>query len=778
MSMFRSAADISSSDPEFSSGSENENEGAIGQEQQNHAEPGNPEEQDVFDNLAQLVEDEDVLASNGPGNEHGLGGTLDLDSDGHATVMTSALLEFFCLSRAAEILNGQPGSHGRYTRDSPEVKYLGKKMYTYQSQFLSSHGVVAGGIEGEDWGTTRQHYRDSLDMLGHAALEGMNLGVPPARPPSRGAIVETRYASPSDRQLVPTAITLSKTNAETSHQSVWDLQRRISSKGMHQRHLGHGVNFTSLLQRPQTLPRQPSGPLRLIDTHQTPVLDRSSRYALEFSEIRVLGRGSFGQVFEVRNHVDGQNYAIKKISLSQERLEKLQHGGIHHLEHIMKEIRTLARLEHKNVVRYYGAWAEQTPVVSETQPLDGTRDVQTNVETLSEDPADEEQSFGIVFEQSDDAVVFEDDDSKSASIYSSSGRADSGSNERQRRNSRLTVASSRSKKSSVLSTADEDDDVESIPRYFSIPEAGHLSQGHTSTWGDTDGDIFTDGMSEDPSKMQVRYNAHSPAPAVVLHIQMSLHPLTLSTFLSPRPGSQPVISNSSSPRHCFHLLPSLKLLLGILSGVEYLHSKGIVHRDLKPANIFLSMREDGRNACRTCMTQNEMTQNPYRPRIGDFGLVTDIPHCTDPTTTDAVMIQDSPTKARHVGTEFYCPPRQDSNASHAANENIIDEKLDVFALGVILFELVYGLRTKMERQMVLFELTRNGKPGRINLPADFATKVDCAGVKLANDESVADSIAACIKGMLEFDYQKRWRCADVRKSLEHLVAMVDKNSSE
>jgi hypothetical protein len=38
------------------------------------------------------------------------------------------------------------------------------------------------------------------------------------------------------------------------------------------------------------------------------------------------------------------------------------------------------------------------------------------------------------------------------------------------------------------------------------------------------------------------------------------------------------VTSTLARRHCFHLLPSIKLVMDIVSGVEYLHSKGIVHR--------------------------------------------------------------------------------------------------------------------------------------------------------------------------------------------------------
>lgn len=757
MAMFQPEADVSISDPESSS-EDGELEFPSHVHDPNPAEDDRNSEMEMLEVFEQLAIDQEFPTNPRTGNDHGLGNVLDLDADGHATVMTSALLEFYCMCRAAEILNQQPGSHGQYTRDSPEARFLGKKMYQYQSQLLSAHGVVAGGIDGEDWGLTRQYYRDSLDILGRAALEGADMQIAP--PSNQDGTPNT-----TSKQVVTTSKQLGAvTEKEKPPQEVWDLQKRQQDSSNKQDHNGHLVALNNLLQPPSVGMNTPS-PAPIIQGPTASVTSHSSRYMMEFSEIKVLGRGSFGQVFEVKNHVDGQRYAVKKIPVSRRRLEMLQQDGGHHLEHIMKEIRTLARLEHHNVVRYYSAWVEHTYSVSE-QPSEQKSDAidSDNEETQEsiEDPIDEEQSFGIVFENSDDdGVIFEDDSNSAASPSSIPPRVEQKPRGRHSRDSHFS-SSYRSKRSWKISGADEDDDVESIQRNFSIPEPGPLSRGLTSTWG-TDGDIFTDGLTEDPSKLQVQLHKDSRAPAVVLHIQMSLHPLTLSTFLSPRPPSFRVDPNRPpSPRHCFHILPSLELMLGILSGIEYVHSQRIVHRDLKPANIFLSPRDDPVPPCKAC---NCEPKTAYRPRIGDFGLVADITRDSEPSASRAVVVQDSPHRKRHVGTEFYCPPRS------ASSDYSIDEKLDVYALGVILFELLYKLDTKMERQLVLFDLTRNADG--IKLPADFATKVDCGKVEVDDRLCVADLLAASIKGMLEVDARRRWTCKDVRKHLEYVVSVVE-----
>lgn len=765
MSMFRSAADISSSDPESSS-EESDNESLP--EIRVDAEPST----DAAASLDELLLDDYDLPTPGRlGQDNILGGALDLDADGHASVMTSALLEFFCLTRAAEFLNAQPRSFGRFTRDSPEVKQLAKQMFRYKSQFLSTHGIVAGGIEDDDWEMIRQYYRDNLDMLGNAAIGEATLDHSSERPTSReGNNDSARPPLTKSQSLISsTKIYQAAIEPDPSSSSHWDVQKRNPGPPTNQGHSESFLHLNNLLRAPQ-LPIGEPGTMALVSTKFEPTIDHTSRYASEFLEVKLLGRGSFGQVFEARHHVDGQSYAVKKIPLSKWRLEMLQQEGVQHLEHILKEIRTLARLDHKNVVRYFGAWVEERPAFPESAPLEPAGDLHVELEPSEEkhDPAEEDQSFGIVFGLSSndgehDDVNKSDSHSHGTSVWS---------NSRPRRNSRFTNASSLSKKSAISSSGDYDDeDVESIQRNFSIPKAGVLSQDYTSTSDFTGTDIFTNDMSEDPSKFQLtRRDKSTQNQTVVLHIQMSLHPLTLSTFLNPK-------HRSTSACHCFHLLPSLRMLLGILSGVEYLHSKGIVHRDLKPANIFLSAREDDEGSCHSCRGVNDQPiRNQYRPRIGDFGLVADISHCADtpvPSGVVAVQTGQSPRRRlRHVGTEFYCPPKPGSSQYE------INEKLDVFALGVILFELLYRLSTKMERQLVLAELTRRGsQDGTVRVPEDFEDKIECGRVKLANGMSVAESLSTCIQGMLQPDSHRRWSCKDVRKSLQEIVCMIESEPS-
>ncbi|KAK2808026.1 hypothetical protein FQN50_005108 [Emmonsiellopsis sp. PD_5] len=795
-SMFRSPEDISSSDSDpLSEASEEDNQSSHGPE-------------DPISGLG-----ESANASGSPPSSHNYGSSpheeiemstrLDpdipeLNAEGQAAMMTAALLEFYCLSRAADILNGQPGSHGRYTRDSPEVKFLGRHLYTYKSQFLSNHGVLAAGVDGEDWESARKYYRDNLDVLGVAALRELGPSAQPSRPPSRGGMAQSS-GNINIGKLQRRLEGLDIENIQNFVPQRPGLQRRITDKPNAVAPTeGFPSNIADLVSYSRTT--FPHLPISLPALYPQPINLGSSRYTNEFEEEALIGKGSYGAVYRAKHHVDGQLYAVKKIPLSEKRLRQLQEGGLRELDKILKEIRTLAKLEHPNVVRYFGAWAEcsnrpflESP--SQSFPATPLRMNENQPPLLSHGSSNnDELSFSIMFEDSSHGIVFENSSTNhEAAVEDTESSSDSSG---ARRDKRKFFQGNSGKGDN------KDDEVESLPRQFSF-----LPNEQTTTNSETDDDIFSDGMGHSGSRGQIsrKRDITKPGPILTLHIQMSLHPLSLAKYLNPKPGAPP----ADFPQHCFHLVPSLKIILGILSGVEYLHATGIVHRDLKPANIFLSPagpQDD--TVCPTC-EKSSTTKTWYTiPRIGDFGLVAEISRYGENKNDPNSPLTAMGARARPVGTEFYRPPivppsrptpQRSSSAnslqsihnSHPGyehfemqNSHTIDESLDVFALGVILFELLYRFETRMERQMTLSDLTCSPNKGGIHsqrgsqhpvpiLPNDFAAKVNCSGV-VQEGPDVLSMLTLCIKGMLNPDSRRRWSCRDVQRCLNGILSMCEK----
>ncbi|OTB05744.1 hypothetical protein M426DRAFT_319421 [Hypoxylon sp. CI-4A] len=113
----------------------------------------------------------------------------------------------------------------------------------------------------------------------------------------------------------------------------------------------------SLSSLAQTLPMR----LRRESSTRGPI---SSRYKEDFVEEARLGKGGFGEVVKARKKLDGQIYAIKKIS------QRSQAS----LTEILKEVRLLSQLSHPAVVRYYNTWLEEIPDFSDSDEGSVTED--------------------------------------------------------------------------------------------------------------------------------------------------------------------------------------------------------------------------------------------------------------------------------------------------------------------------------------------------------------------------------------------------------------------
>jgi eukaryotic-like serine/threonine-protein kinase len=181
-----------------------------------------------------------------------------------------------------------------------------------------------------------------------------------------------------------------------------------------------------------------------------------------------------------------------------------------------------------------------------------------------------------------------------------------------------------------------------------------------------------------------------------------------------------------------------KIIHDLAVAIEHAHRVGVVHRDLKPANVLLD--EQG------------------RPRLIDFGLARMFDVGSDLTRDGAV-----------VGTPFYMSPEQALGFSSQ-----VDERSDVYSLGVILLELLTGRQvTEMssERSVRKFAAATS-KPG--SKPDAITANVAGNRVKrinLGQSSARATLMRICDKAMAP---QPSDRYSSARELAEDLERWLDR----
>jgi len=378
-----------------------------------------------------------------------------------------------------------------------------------------------------------------------------------------------------------------------------------------------------------------------------------SRWASEWEPVERLGKGGFGVVVKARNRLDGHFYAVKKLKCK----------SIQDTEGIWGEVRMLAQLNHPGIVRYFGSWSEEdhqdvADTETSTAPTD-TRSFAVPTDSAAPrsslfalpstghdfmDPAlsqipdiEEEEGEEEETDSSDDGNMFG---------YQS---APSGDGE----------------DSQAIQSGDDDDESSSNP--FELQAAAdNLDDGPN---------LFESNEKEDslkrtdvPSRPQPFVVAGGTPSAIRRPPQYYTKPSTLYIQMELcETGTLHDLIKNGLPDSTDDAWRIFRLLL---DGLNHIHSLGVVHRDLKPMNIFIDSQK--------------------MPKIGDFGLAS-----PGQATVNGHKIAThvAGPMSKNVGTAFYIAPE----LADIKSSGQYSTKADMFALGIVFFEMCFPFQTGVER---------------------------------------------------------------------------------
>lgn len=292
-------------------------------------------------------------------------------------------------------------------------------------------------------------------------------------------------------------------------------------------------------------------------------------------------------------------------------------------------------------------------------------------------------------------------------------------------------------------TDDDDDDFELVPSISAFPRVNSFQVDYVSKTSNldfsesldgivfgysddleqaveeesTDADESDESDSEGASELVAPRRQSKPQGSSILYIQMEFceNNTLLNLIEQGLPGN---------PKEYWRLFRQ------ILEAVSYIHNEGFIHRDLKPMNIFID--------------------KSVNVKVGDFGLAKNS-HFSSVLLDNNQVNASGKDFSTAVGTAIY-------TAKEVATGEY-DEKVDMYSLGIIFFEMCHTLYTGSERIYTLNELRLQS----ITFPSGFGD---------------ARAEKKIIQSLLDHDPKKRPTAKELLESrllpLEHQEMVIQK----
>ena len=418
----------------------------------------------------------------------------------------------------------------------------------------------------------------------------------------------------------------------------------------------------------------------------------NGRLLKTFKDFQFIGKGGFGVVFKATNKIDESQYAIKvmKINLDlKEEKEDLK---------VIQEIKTMLKFKKKNIVRYKTCWFEfnqkrikkrreramsleqrNSPTIEFDNDFlkKGEKKIKNKLKKHLKTPLERIQSISKELKLAETQNKVQKTKKRKTSIIWDSDEEDSDADSL---GANKNYAIKEEGEDKYINLEDNENDIDNTNSNDNINldkdsennsifeeeirkekeelnklnnEKNNLNKDNSDSGSDDD---YKNNNSEDDLGItkQKKKGKNKKYP-IYFVIQMEYcSGCPMNYYLSHRKK-----------------VPSKKLttymLYQMCKAVKHIHEGNIIHRDLKPGNIFII--------------------DDYLIKIGDFGLA----------------LNSKSNQYKQGGTYLYQSPEQINNEPY-------DEKIDIFALGVILVELVSKFNTEFERIETLQGLKKSIYP--------------------------------------------------------------------
>lgn len=373
-------------------------------------------------------------------------------------------------------------------------------------------------------------------------------------------------------------------------------------------------------------------------------LGPATRFEQEFERLERLGRGAFGEVWRCRHRLDGRDYAVKVVRYRTTREAKQMES--------VREAQLWAAMDHPHIARYHSAWVE----VDWENSGQTANPLQEHVQAHREAICDASLSCATsAYEEhaSDGLVTFRESTCEGMPWEEKAFNL------------------------KVVESSESGD----VPCVVTEPVVTELSEDSHEVFLGKNGPERCGTAPE--SKLLGAEHEGPRTYMATLYIQTELcNKETLATWIAKR--NEKYASGTQAAEDCYAWInAACKIFRQCVEAVVYLHERHCVHRDLKPSNVLFGV--DG------------------GVRLADFGLAKAVDGALaqwDRSQDRCPPAHMASPKAEHtngVGTPAYASPEQLAGGQCGVQS-------DIYALGVILVELLTPLRTQMERAALLQEL--------------------------------------------------------------------------